>query len=512
MRASTFLDNQIKKFKEKGKGKMHRLIDNKSGQLVIISALIIAVLTLGTIIAVYEININNQSIVYRPVNEFLLGTTSDMNRALTVSLSHYSSELMQNKPTEVANATGQQFMQNWQQSLFTSYQNYGFELNQPIKTYYECMWSNNLHGYSSALTTYDLNLKSYGFIGWAGATYKHVQLMLISWSQQSGQTSLTFQLTESVLNQPQTIPIADFPSNPNANSFRAWSIDSSDNSAFINTLNEVRYQGNGYYTAIFDQAIDLNSLGIELAIQTPHDKIWVVALSRAGEIPYTPFPDPTPTPGYSPQTTPTSDPTPTPTTTPTSTPTSTSTPTVTPTPASTPTPTPTSTPPPPFIDGPVFYFNASGTQDANIENVAPPSSSQKINSFISNGQPTAVITALNPLVTDLKIDNVVTANLYISTSQKVDQLSTEVGFYYQNKYYKIGSDTLYNIPKSSSQAPYGLTFTIISTSAPFVDGFPPLTIPAGSILSFTTSASNYNGRITLYYGTGQMSQIRFQNG
>lgn len=140
------------------------------------------------------------------------------------------------------------------------------------------------------------------------------------------------------------------------------------------------------------------------------------------------------------------------------------------------------------------------------------SSSQKINSFISNGQPTAVITALNPLVTDLKIDNVVTANLYISTSQKVDQLSTEVGFYYQNKYYKIGSDTLYNIPKSSSQAPYGLTFTIISTSAPFVDGFPPLTIPAGSILSFTTSASNYNGRITLYYGTGQMSQIRFQNG
>lgn len=280
MRASTFLDNQIKKFKEKGKGKMHRLIDNKSGQLVIISALIIAVLTLGTIIAVYEININNQSIVYRPVNEFLLGTTSDMNRALTVSLSHYSSELMQNKPTEVANATGQQFMQNWQQSLFTSYQNYGFELNQPIKTYYECMWSNNLHGYSSALTTYDLNLKSYGFIGWAGATYKHVQLMLISWSQQSGQTSLTFQLTESVLNQPQTIPIADFPSNPNANSFRAWSIDSSDNSAFINTLNEVRYQGNGYYTAIFDQAIDLNSLGIELAIQTPHDKIWVVALSQ----------------------------------------------------------------------------------------------------------------------------------------------------------------------------------------------------------------------------------------
>ncbi len=105
------------------------------------------------------------------------------------------------------------------------------------------------------------------------------------------------------------------------------------------------------------------------------------------------------------------------------------------------------------------------------------------------------------------VSNKVNATLYLGTSQPVNRLTIDIGFYYQSTYYDIGSATIYHIPKSSSNKPYTAVITIDVDDQVFVAGHPPLTVPEGSIISVTTTAPDYNGRITLYYGPGQLSQI-----
>lgn len=111
---------------------MHSLVRNKKGQFVIIIALLIAALTLAAVISIQGINIHSQSISYKPANEFLLGVTSDMNRALTFALSEYTDGVLNQGLTEgAAAAVGSQFMESWKQSMLTSYSSYGIESDLP---------------------------------------------------------------------------------------------------------------------------------------------------------------------------------------------------------------------------------------------------------------------------------------------------------------------------------------------------------------------------------------------
>jgi|GEM_PF-6744544 len=742
---------------------------NKQGQFVVIAALIIAVLALATIISVYEISMTNQSIVYKPVDEFLLGTTSDMNRALTVALSRYSLELVNGQEEAIANSSGQQFMEDWQQSLFSSYPNYGFKLNQPISTYFDCRWSIN-PGYSSALTTYDFDVVSYGFLGWAGQTYKYVQLQLLNVSRDgSDQTNVTFQLTQSMLNKDNTVPISDMPQNPDPSVFQIGAYTAGEPFNPVNTTSILTYLGNGVYSAVFNQTRDLTQ-GIRLDLMT-NDRIWVSATLNQAEgstdSPVTPTLTTTPpsyavvgqafadtavltgatadasgtvtyklysgTPGagiqigqpsvvnvangqvpdsalysaFSPgpyyfvasysgdannnpvQGSPepftvnaipppdSGKANPTITTTPPTaeeaiagTPfhdmailteaTSTATGKVTytlfkgtypngnqisvsqvpvtngvvPNSASFTVNTAgpyyfiavysgdnnnnaamgtaepftvggslrISTTPPsnaragsefsdqalligatddasgtvtyklysgtypsgtlvgtsqvtvsngvvpnssnftvytvgpyyfvaqysgdsnnspangevepfnvamPEYSGKPFYFNAGGgTQDAWLDYI-PPTYSLKMNAYISNGHTSSIVEAKAGLYCDMVSSDKVNITLYLGTSQPIQQLKIDIGFYYQGTYYDMGSATLYNIPKSSANKPYEAIITIDINKQTFVQGYAPLTIPQGSIMSVTTTAPDYDGRITLYYGPGQLSQVNF---
>lgn len=260
---------------------MKSLIRNKRGQFVVIAALIIAVLTLATIISIYEISVNSQTITYKPVDEFLLGVTSDMNRALTVALGKTSTNLVNGQNQASSDAVGVAFMDNWQQSLFTSYPNYGFKFNQPVATSFKCDWNRN-PGYSSALTTYDFDVAAYGFMGWEGQTIKHVQLQLFTVSRvDSTHTNLTFQLTQSVVNSQVTVGIADLPSNPDVSTFKVGAYI--DGQPFTPAAAvTVTYHGSGVYSAVFNQPRDLTK-GIKLELVIPNDDIWVSAILRPDE-------------------------------------------------------------------------------------------------------------------------------------------------------------------------------------------------------------------------------------
>lgn len=160
----------------------------------------------------------------------------------------------------------------------------------------------------------------------------------------------------------------------------------------------------------------------------------------------------------------------------------------------------------PQYSGIPIYYCDSGTQNPWLDDL-PTTTSDKINSYISNGHTTSTVKALEGLPRDVVVSNKVNVTLYLGTSQPINKLTIDIGFYYQNTYHDIGSASINHIPKSTANKPYTAVITIDVDDQVFVAGHPPLTVPQGSIISVTTTAPGYNGRLTLYYGPGQLSQI-----
>jgi hypothetical protein len=252
---------------------MSRLIREKRGQFVIIAALLIAALTLATTISIHEINIHRQSITYRPVDEFLLGTTSDLERALTHSLSKYSTAILDQSPSP----NDSQFMKNWTESMLASFASNGLRIKDPLLPTWDCHW-NGTTSYSLAAVTYDTDVDSYGFKGWMGRSYKYVQLQIFpdTISNDSAKSSFIFTLKESAINEGATVPIAELPQNPDLLLFHVGNYNSSQPFEPANEVS-LQYYGNGNYNVTFNQLVDPNTHGIRLDLATPADKVWVSA-------------------------------------------------------------------------------------------------------------------------------------------------------------------------------------------------------------------------------------------
>jgi hypothetical protein len=272
---------------------MSALIRDNKGQFVIIVALLIAALTLATIISIHSINIHSQSIAYTPANEFLLGITADMNRALTVSLAKYTNEILNLKHTEeTAIENGTNFMETWKQSVLTSYSNYGIEIRtdlpQNMNTTFRKDWE-HVNGISSsyAYIPYAFDVNSYGFIGWTGTTAKYVQLQINSVNVENWTTGLTqveFQLMQSDISVNSLRPIPDLPTNPNSAKFRIGSYNGiTDEFTPWTGQISLTYLGNGNYRATLSsadpvdpsQAINPIHKGVRIELATPNDEVWI---------------------------------------------------------------------------------------------------------------------------------------------------------------------------------------------------------------------------------------------
>lgn len=251
---------------------------HNKGQFVIIIALLIAMLTLATAFSINEINVHRQCITYRPVDEFLLGTTSDMNRALTFGLKTFTTDLENNKTDQVAMQDGLNFMGQWNKSMLTAYSSYGLRINAPFNAYFEYDWSADT-AYSSALLTYDFDVDSYGFIGWAGMTHKYVQLQLAEAAPNFSlnQTSLQFQILESIIGQTNSMPVSSLPYTPDPANFKLFKFTSPNTFIPITSQPSLTYNGSGNYQATFKPALNLTLYGLRLDLSTPQDGIWVSA-------------------------------------------------------------------------------------------------------------------------------------------------------------------------------------------------------------------------------------------
>lgn len=266
---------------------MHSLVRNKKGQFVIIIALLIAALTLAAVISIQGINIHSQSISYKPANEFLLGVTSDMNRALTFALSEYTDGVLNQGLTEgAAAAVGSQFMESWKQSMLTSYSSYGIEsdLPQNMVPTFQHYWAINYTSFSSAYVPYAFDVNSYGFIGWTGEGTKYVTLQITSVTVQdwpTGPTTVEFQLMQSDINETVLIPIPDLPSNPDSTKFRIGAYNAlTDTPTWWTKPITLTYLGDGNYRTILSdpvagQAINPIHKGVRIELATPNDNIWI---------------------------------------------------------------------------------------------------------------------------------------------------------------------------------------------------------------------------------------------
>ena len=240
------------------------------GQFVIIAALLIATLTLTLTLSIYQTNIHRQELSYHPVNELLLGVTSDMERSLSYSLSQYTTAILNNQGGPFAETQGQQFMATWKQSVLSSYASSGLKINEsppPASTLSFSYWWNSGSdsiSFSRAVCTYNIDVDSYGFKGWTGSVAKYVQLQILLVTTNGGQTSLSFNLRQSTISQKQLVPIAGLQ--PNLIRVGSDPILELDEDAVLT------YNGDGNYTLTSD-AID--PLEVHLAVKTPDYGIWV---------------------------------------------------------------------------------------------------------------------------------------------------------------------------------------------------------------------------------------------
>jgi hypothetical protein len=440
---------------------MSRLIKEKRGQFVIIAALLIAALTLATTISIHEINIHGQSITYRPVDEFLLGTTSDMNRALTVALANYTDGVANNKTSIVeanytAYRTASQFMTTWKESLLTSYSSYGIRINPDydMTPRFEIgpwngttPWANS-STFSFAYIPYGFDVDSYGFKGWVGATEKYVQLQIFSETVETnwttGSTSLRFQLTQSVVNGNYSTPITDLPSNPDDRTFRIGTYNATNQS--FNPVSEpptLTYLGGGNYSVTFNQTIDSHYKGLRLDLATPKDEIWISALN------YNDIPGELGT----------------------------------------------------------YYvsYNSSSGQNSFLTNSPSLPPFSKVNPELNNGHPTMNITSNSP------VPSIVTSNpIYITLAvqaksggkQNFQTIQIQLGFNYNGTYYPIGNDSFNALAAPGNPPPAFYTVSISVLGTTFVPGFPVQTIPAGSQIVLTITVITQTNRIDIYGGMG----------
>jgi hypothetical protein len=264
--------------KKRLSAKMSRPAKAKRGQFVIIAALLIAALTLATAISIHNINIHRQSITYRPADEFLLGTTSDLNRVAATSLATFTDSVINYQLTETeASTVASESIGNWKNSTFASYSNYGIRMKEPPIPTWSFSW-NGTTSYSLSEVSYNLDVDSYGFKSWMGRIYKYVQLQIYPSTIQNDSTSSSFifQLKESTINEASTVPTTELPETPDRLLFRVGNYSTSEPFKPADEVN-LQYLGNGNYNVTFNQIVNIYTHGIKLDLATPADKIWVSA-------------------------------------------------------------------------------------------------------------------------------------------------------------------------------------------------------------------------------------------
>jgi len=270
---------------------MIRFMRNNRGQFVVIAAILIAVLTFSLAASIYQISLQRQELSYKPVQELVLGTTSDFERALNIALNVSShnynatySKVYQTTYNPIladaaaridANATGSSFIANWTRSVLTTYANTGLKTSVPQEyVSFSYMGWDNTTASIYATATINIDAPAYGFQGYVGRSFKRVTLSIDVESidvTEPGETTLKFNINESS-GFGSDLPIPNLTSQNLAVQAHQTGIAWTPGNVIALT-----YLGNGEYVLTFTPRINTETLGVKIAVSTPKEGILIEA-------------------------------------------------------------------------------------------------------------------------------------------------------------------------------------------------------------------------------------------
>jgi hypothetical protein len=253
---------------------MKKLRRDTRGQFVVIAALLIAVLTLSLALSIHELNLNRQQLRYEPVEELILGITSDFDRCLTHVLSIASQEYNRTRSFDDASRKGEEFMSKWNNSIIISYAHLGVKISTRLLWDENSFKWGNLNGWSSINALLNLDVDAYGFKGWVGTSAKYVNLHILPDSIEPGDKNITvkFEVSQGK-NVQKPIPNLQLE---NLKNLEIW-IDTTSGGSARASITELKYLGNGIYSVTFAGTISRNIKRIRLLAVTPEDNICVEA-------------------------------------------------------------------------------------------------------------------------------------------------------------------------------------------------------------------------------------------
>jgi len=242
------------------------------GQFIIIAALIIATFTLTLVLSISQISLTRRELSYEPVQELVLGLTSDFDRCLTRALSIATRKYNETGSLEKAKVAGEGFIMKWVNSTLISYSNLGLQiiLNATGEGGTDIAWIidwSSSAGISYVYTRFSLNIEAYGFRGWTSRSMKIIWLNITNWgidiSTSPATATLEFQLMQSKREAFEPI-LGLAPEN----------VQVKVDTIQANVTN-LTYLGGGIYRVKFEA--DSISVKIILIVTTPEDFILVSA-------------------------------------------------------------------------------------------------------------------------------------------------------------------------------------------------------------------------------------------
>jgi len=255
---------------------MKRFRKNIRGQFVIVAALLIALLTLSVALSIHQVNLHRQQLRYEPVEELVLGITTDLDRSLTHALSIATQQYYETGSKEKADSEGYNFISKWVRSIIASYPHLGIKMNINktkvglTDVYFDYNWGGEV-GYSYGYAKFDLDIDAYGFKGWVGHSGKFVLLKIFPESITPADQSTTFNF-RILQGKDQPIPIPNLT--PESLKIRVNITRTSPPIPAI--ITNLSYLGGGNYKVTFSPRININyTFGVELTVVTPEDSIYV---------------------------------------------------------------------------------------------------------------------------------------------------------------------------------------------------------------------------------------------